>query len=168
MLHDSPAEQAALEAGDIIVAYRSGPVRGVHDLRGRVAATPPGTQVTLTVWRDGEVLELSVELSGREERPGPHGADRLGLEVQKLTPEIAEHLGRPHLEGVLVADVDPDGPAADQVAPGDVILSVNRQDVASVADYRRLLEAAPEGGEILLRVLEGETGRARFLMLSSR
>jgi serine protease Do len=165
VMQAGPADSAGLEAGDIIAAYRGRPVQGAHDLRGRVAATPPGTEVTLTVWRDDEEVELSVELGSREGRAAPEDADRLGLQVQELAPEIAEHLGRPELAGVLVADVDPDGPAAERIRPGDVILSVNREEVASVEDYRSLVEEARGEKPILLRILDGETGNARFVLL---
>lgn len=49
----SAAAQAGLRQGDVITAFNGEPVNESNELRNRVANTPPGTEVTLTVQREG-------------------------------------------------------------------------------------------------------------------
>jgi len=160
---DSPAREAGLVAGDVVLEYDGRKVTGPGDLRSRVAATRPGTEVDVKVWRNGSEETLHVTV-GRLEPRAAEGQDSLGIDVQELTPQMAENMGEPGLKGVLVADVDADGPAAGKIRPGDVILSVNRQPVGSVERYRDAV--ADAGGAALLRVLDAETGRKRFVLVS--
>jgi serine protease Do len=164
VLKDSPADEAGLKAGDIIVEFDGRPVRNSAELRRRVAGTEPGSRASVKFWRDGEMKTVTVEagdLAAAEETTH----DWLGLHVQTLTPEMARNMGKPDLEGVLVADVDENSPAAEHFTPGDVILSVNRTKVRSASEYARLMAAARKEGGVLLRVLDAETGRARFLFV---
>ncbi len=158
----SPAREAGLVAGDVVLEYDGRQVTGTGDLRSRVAATRPGTEVDVKVWRDGSEETFHVTVGGLEPAAA-EGQDSLGIDVQELTPQMAENMGKPGLKGVLVADVDADGPAAGKIQPGDVILSVNRQAVESVDRYRDVVAAA--GGSAFLRVLDARTGRRRFVLL---
>lgn len=77
--------------------------------------------------------------------------------MKSLTPFLRKQLEIPaDVSGVVVVDVDPDSPAADYLAQGDVILSVNHHPVNSVAEFNNL--AAEAKGQSLLRVVhQGET-----------
>ncbi|HEX6126171.1 MAG TPA: Do family serine endopeptidase [Pyrinomonadaceae bacterium] len=59
---DSPAAEAGVNRGDVIVAFNGEPIEEGNELRNRVAATPPGTDVTLTVFRDGSEQQLRAKL----------------------------------------------------------------------------------------------------------
>jgi len=67
----SPAERAGLRKGDIIVAVGDQPVGGPPELTRRIATTPPGTRVQLTVVRDRSRKTLDVELGRLPEQRGP-------------------------------------------------------------------------------------------------
>jgi serine protease Do len=166
ILEGSPAEEAGLQAGDIITEYRGEKIEKMTQLRRRVTATDPGNEAELKVWRDGEVVELSVKIAALE--AAPVTSDWLGLSVEPLTDEMARRLGAARLEGVLVREVEEDSPAARYITPGDVVLSVNRQRVSSIADYRKLVAEARKNGRVLLRYLDAETGRTRFIMIERR
>jgi S1-C subfamily serine protease len=58
----SPAARAGLRPGDVIVAFQGEPVRDGNTLRNRIASTLPGTQVKLTIVRDGQERELDATL----------------------------------------------------------------------------------------------------------
>jgi serine protease Do len=59
----------------------------------------------------------------------------LGVEIQRVTPGIASALGLNRVEGALVADVQPDGPAARAgIAPGDVVLAADGQQIPNGVD----------------------------------
>ncbi|HEV7367697.1 Do family serine endopeptidase [Arenibaculum sp.] len=83
----------------------------------------------------------------------------IGVQIQPVTPEIAESLGAGDLEGALVADVVDDGPAdrAD-LQPGDVIVSVAGKPVKDLRDVTRAVAATKPGGTVELGLYrQGET-----------
>jgi serine protease Do len=70
----------------------------------------------------------------------------LGVQIQEVTPEIARSFGRADLAGALVAGVSPGGPAARAgIEQGDVILKVNRRDVARMRDLPLIVAETPIG-----------------------
>jgi len=153
---DSPAAEAGLRQGDVIVAYQGEPVKNVGTFRNRVSLTRPGSQESLIVLRDGERRSLNVTI-GRLTKDklvaeaSAHTADELGLTVQTLTPQLAEQLGAKAGEGVVVSQVQPGSIAAlAGIAPGAVILQANRRPVNSAAEFER---AVGQGGGSNKRVL---------------
>ena len=158
-----PADRAGLRGSDVITAMDGHPVDDPNDLRNRVAATAPNSQVTLSIIRDGREQQVSVKLSeltaesAKSERSsggsGNAPADRrLGIEVEPLTSDLAQQLGlRKGAQGVVVRGLDPDGPAASAgVQPGDVIVAVNRQPVRSASDITAALKASSSRPSLLL------------------
>ncbi|MEX2481466.1 MAG: DegQ family serine endoprotease [Gammaproteobacteria bacterium] len=167
---DSPADQAGLRQGDVIVAYRGAPVRDVGRFRNEVALTAPGSRVMLGVLRDGERLDLPVtvgELSEDEqtEQAALQSSEELGLAVQTITPELARQFDAEPGEGVVVAGVKR-GSVADTagIEPGAVILQVNRKPVSSAAEFERAVGAASKDQRVLLLVRQD--GAQRFVALS--
>jgi S1-C subfamily serine protease len=167
---DSPAAHAGVKRGDVIRKVDNEDVHNPNALRNKIALTEPGTEVTLTVLRDGKEQQLKVKLaelraetnpSEREENGGgPAEGARLGISVQPLTPDIARQLGlRGAVSGLVVSDVDPSGPAAEAgIQPGDVIVEANRQPVRSAADLQKALT---KGGQTVLLINRG--GRTSFV-----
>jgi Do/DeqQ family serine protease len=58
----SPAERAGIREGDVILAFNGTPVDDANSLRNQVANTPPGTEVMLTIFRDGQEQPVRVTL----------------------------------------------------------------------------------------------------------
>jgi S1-C subfamily serine protease len=95
---------------------------------------------------------------------GEHGETRgasteqLGLSVQTLTAEIAENLGLERgVRGVVVTEVEPDGPAAEAgLRRGDVIAVVNRRPVHNAAQYEKAIRTSGKGKSVLFLVRRGE------------
>jgi len=153
----SAADEAGLQPGDVVTAADGEPVEDASDLARAVGLEPAGTEVTLTVLRDGERRELTATLGERSAAAAgegdPPGA-ALGL---RLAPLDERHPLAGELEhGVVVAAVAPDSPAAGVLRQGDVITSVNREPVDSPAALRRQIEGEEQ---ILLRVQRGDSGR---------
>lgn len=70
-----------------------------------------------------------------DESPSPASNVRLGVLVMNMTPELREHLGAGEESGVLVARVDPDGPAARAgIEVGDVIVDIRGRAIDSASD----------------------------------
>ena len=162
---DGPADQGGMQAADVIVEYDGDPVEDTRDLQNRVVATRPGTTVPIDIVRDGEPLtldvtigELDLEAEGRTVRAAAEEtSEDFGITLQDLTPSMAGRLRVPAgTEGAVVVDVRRGSTAeAAGLQPGDVILSVNRVDIASAS------EATAELNEI-------ESGRTAFLLVQRR
>ena len=171
---DSPAAEAGLQAGDVIVAFNGQPVDSDTTLVRLVADVRPGQSVEVEFYRDGELESAQVELGERaanaqseEPRSQETERGRLGVSVQDLTPQIASQLGTSTNAGVVLIGVDPAGPAADAgVRRGDIILEANRQAVANVDDLEIQLRSVPPGGDLLLRIERVGRGQSRFLWIS--
>jgi serine protease Do len=77
----------------------------------------------------------------------------LGVQIQQVTPEIAESFGLPKPEGALVAGVSADGPAARAgLAQGDIILSVNGHDISRMRELPLVVAQTAIGETAAVRV----------------
>ena len=116
----SPASQAGVKPGDVIVRFDGKPIDGPRALPPLVALTPVGKAVELAVMRDGAEQKLRLTVGNlpdnpREAKAGPgesRVAERLGVGLQELTPELARRLGVKEESGVVVTEVKPETPAA--------------------------------------------------------
>ena len=145
---DRSAGRAGLRTYDVIESIDDRLVLSESDFMHSIASRPPGTVVRLGVWRDGSRLAIPVKLeelpSAATPRPAapPNvrptanpSAGPLGVAVHDLTPSIAKMLPDA-MSGVVLADVDPAGPA--QVAglrKGYIVLEINRRRTASDSDF---------------------------------
>ncbi len=171
VMKDSPAEAAGLKAGDIITEFGGEPVREVPELQRRVAATPPGTPVPLTVVREKQPLRFTVKIG---EMPGEEpvvaaapSEEGWGLTMTPLTPELAERHQLTAKQGVVVTAVTPGGAAEKaSLRPGDAILEVNREPVADVEGFRKALGGVKPGDSVLIYVQRG-SGRNEYVVLRS-
>ena len=154
---DGPADKAGLKAEDVIVEFDGEHVRGSRQFARLVQETPPGRTVKATVIRAGQKKEVQLTpgsgrgTSGEYLRPFNLSPDfnwpaaaagpRLGVTVEEMTSQLAEHFGAK--EGVLVTSVT-DGSAAARagVHAGDVITSINGQPIGSRGDLMRGLRDA--------------------------
>ncbi|WP_228130533.1 Do family serine endopeptidase [Pseudovibrio exalbescens] len=155
---DTPAAKAGLRSGDVILKVDDQEVDGPRELARTIADYRPDSEVVITLWRDGEVIEMTVKLGTypQDEQvaavTGDDGTalvDSLGLEL--ATAKEAGVDG----EGVVVVRVDPDSPAAEKgLREGAIITAVAGKDVSTPADVAEQVEAAREQGRkaVLLRV----------------
>jgi Do/DeqQ family serine protease len=164
VLAGSAADKAGVKRGDIITAINGVKVEDGNSLRNRVASTAPGTEIKLTVLRDGKEQELTATLgefslnnASNEEREGDGSPDakpsgRLGLELKPLTPPEAKQLQLPDdVRGLVVTNVDPNGAAAEEgITRGDVIMEVNRQPVTTLEEMQSALEKSGDRPILLL------------------
>ncbi len=159
----SPAERAGLKQGDVITAFNGAPIVDSNSLRNSVAGSAPGTEVSLTILRDGKeqqvratlgelIPQSAIATSRGSETPGAGESNKFGLTVMPLTPELASRLGiNVQTRGVVVNQIDPAGPAANiGLQQGDVIAQVNRQAVASAAELQTALERTGDRPALLL------------------
>jgi serine protease Do len=158
----SPAAEAGVKTGDVIVEFNGKLVPKSHDFPSVIADTAPGQKVTLKIFRDKKeqvvgvrIGELTDEIDANQQVEARD--PELGLRVQRITPEAARRLGLSSAKGVLVVEVQPGSPA-DQVGiePGDVIREVNQRAVSNVKEFERGTRQGRRGDRILLLVQRGE------------
>ena len=171
---DSPAAKAGFKPGDVIVEFAGKKVASPQELQEFVEESPIGRQQTATVLRDGKRMEVKVsptEATGDAvAAEGSHvpssSLEKLGMELQDLTPDLAAKLKIHAEHGVVVTDVQP-GSAAEKagLAGGMVIVEANRKAVKSAADLAKVLDEKSLAKGVLLLV-RGEQG-SRFVVLQS-
>jgi serine protease Do len=161
---DSPAGRAGIERGDVIVAVNGQPVTDGNALRNRIASTSPGSSVAVGLVRDGHEKTVHATLGqvasakAKADRAEPGEGGRLGLAVRPVTPEMAKELGLAAGTGLYVAEVEPDGPAADAgIRPGDVIEQVNRKPVTDVAELKAAVKGAAGKPALVLVSRKGDS-----------
>jgi serine protease Do len=168
----SPAAKAGLQPGDVIVEFAGKKVTTPQELQEIVEESAIGRQQTATVLRDGKRMDVKVspvEATGDEVAADGHHApsaamEKLGMELQDLTPDLAAKLKIQADHGVVVTDVQP-GSAAEKagLTGGMVIVEANRKPVKSAADLAKVLDEKSLAKGVLLLV-RGEQG-TRFIVL---
>lgn len=164
----APAARAGIRAGDVITAVNGAAVDGPRDLSRAIAAFDPGTDVTITIQRNGDSRDLEVEL-GELPSLQSFAAQRSDTTPDEVEPSTMDDLGLTVVpaddgEGVLITSVEPDSPAAQSgIRAGDIIREVNNRPVASAADIEeRVAEVTERGRAAALLRLEGENA-SRFV-----
>ncbi len=138
----SPADRVGLSEGDIILEVDGMVVVDVLEYEKYLLHKEAGDRLDLLVERDGRQREFSLELG---EVPVPSAQelawDRLGIDVQELTPEIANRLGLWWVKGgVLITNVDSTGPAAEVgLESGYVIISLGEYKISNLEQLALLL-----------------------------
>ena len=161
---DSPAARAGILRADVVTAAGGRPMEDGKTLAREIGAMEPGDEVVVTVVRKGEPREIRVELAGW---PDAGNGKEAVSEAPDAAPASGPRLGvyLERREGrLVVAGVDPDGPAAEaELRRGDVLLSVDAEPVAESADVKRALRKAADGGREHALLLVERHGRPRFV-----
>ncbi len=137
---DSPAAKAGLERSDVVIAIEGQEVSTPQDLRNRVAARAPGSEVELRVLRDGKEKTIKAKLGALS---AAQAATELlpGVSAKTLDTEARRQVGAPRdLEGVVITEVEEDSAYAERLSPGMVVVEVNREPVSDLESAQRLLK----------------------------
>ncbi|MGV6817517.1 MAG: DegQ family serine endoprotease [Thiotrichales bacterium] len=154
---ESPAERAGLEVGDVVIAVNGKSISGSDQLRTSIGLLSIGSKVTLKVLRNGKTKTIVAHV----EEP-PVSALVGGNLSEKLGGATFEEAVIDGESVVTVAEIKPGTPAARAgLMPGDVILSVNRQPVATVND---IATSAKTNGKAMLLNISRE-GRGFFVLI---
>jgi serine protease Do len=145
---NTPASQAGLQMGDVILAVDGQEVNGASELQSLLARRQPGERVRLRVVRQRRELDVTVQLGQFEaqqqaraeatELPEPAGASLLGFQVAPLTAQVANRHGLETRRGVIVTEVSPFSPARNAIREGVIIRTVNGQRVETPQDLNRV------------------------------
>lgn len=176
---DSPAEEAGLTHGDVIVAVDGTKIDDTRALIDIVAALPPGYRVTLDVVRDGKKREFKVALGERDADaatfPSGQGdaddadaaAERVGVAVTAVDDRVRQMTGiNADVTGVLITRVRSDSPAGiEGLVRGDIILEANGRKVTNTEDLLDEVRDVKDGGYLRLYILRPRAGRSFFSIL---
>jgi serine protease Do len=175
---DSPAAEAGLKAGDVILEWNGTQVERFKDLSRAVAETRAGKEVEVVLWRGGREETVMVETGHFDEeqiaaleQKGKAGEARdmsdVGLKVAELDDETRAQLGLDEgTKGVLVTGVERGSAAAQAgIRRGDVIESVALRETTSAKALREAIEGAQEEGKNLVPLLINRRGEQTFVTL---
>lgn len=152
----SPAKDGGVKQGDIILKFDDKPVHSSHELALVVSQTKVGKKVSVEISRDGKTITLDVKVGTRKEKSVGRTAqakttEKMGFEVQELTPELAKRLNLKVKSGLVVVDVDRNSAAFEAgLRRNDVIVEVNRKPVETVSAFKKMLSKKPEDGYLFL------------------
>ena len=168
---DGPAAKAGVEAGDVITAVNSQPVKDARELARIIGGFAPGSAVKLDVLRNGKSKVVSLTLGqlpndrqAKADSEGEGKGSSKGTDVPHLGLTLAP-TGKADgaaKEGVVITKVEPKSAAADRgVKKGDVILEVAGKNVAKPGDVGDALEAAraDKKSSVLMRLRSGDASR---------
>nr|VFK59470.1 MAG: serine protease Do [Candidatus Kentron sp. TC] len=171
ILPDSPAKQAGLQVGDIVLEFDGREVRHSSDLPPMVGGSKVGSRMPLMILRGGKSQTLHVKIEELPEEEGTLASgggsntaldNKLGLLAQDLTPRQREEYGLEG-QGVLVEKVD-DGPAREAgIRAGDIILMLNNLKIEDNRHFKKVVEDLPQDKAV--PVLIHRNGDPLFLAL---
>src|SRR5579864_5937084 len=172
---DGPADKAGLKPDDIITGINGQPVKDGDELVARVADLPVGSQATLDVDRDGKKMDFKLVIQDRtkvfaddprvvgENAIPENGASKgeaqvkFGISIRAASEE--ERDLTPDKHGIAVTRVEPGSFAEDVgLMERDIVISINRQQVNSVEDIRKIQGTLKPGDPVAFRVVRQIAG----------
>ncbi len=160
---DSPASHAGLKSGDVLRELNGRKMINGSALQVAVSELAPGSTIDLGILRDGKAQSVKVtagEFHKANTEEASNGGDgqsnngKLGLAVANLSPDVRQQFNVPEqVKGAAIQSVRPGSPADDAgLAPGNVILEVNRHSIEDADHFVNQVHSAPAGKDILLLV----------------
>jgi len=158
----SPAADAGLKRGDVILSFGSNEIHRMRELPRAVASATPGSKVDVVVLRDGkretrrvtiaEMKEEGKEPAEAPEAGGDQGSTSFGFDIADVPPELRQRLDLAKDEGAVITRVYAGGPGASAgLRAGDVIVEVDRAAVAGGLDTEEKLTRAGDTTLLVVR-----------------
>ncbi len=171
VIENSPAKQAGIKRGDVIIAFNDKKVDDVTHLKTLVANTQPDKEVDVEIIRDGnrKTLKVTISILPSEMTSLKESFDNLlnKVSVQELSPQLKTRLGIPErVNGVIITDIGDDSPAKGHLQRGDVIVEINKIPINNLDDYESVVSKIQAHEEILILIFR--QNRHTFVILSKR
>ena len=159
VIEDSPAEDSGILRGDIIIKVNEKEVNTPAELQEKIRSIEIGNTANIRILRDGKNLSFTVKIDEvPTENEGESAKEKVfsvqtGLMVDKVTKEIAQELGLPRVEGLVITEVIPGSSADDRgLKAGDVILEANRIEMSSLQKWDDMINTLKPENTLLLLV----------------
>lgn len=169
----SPGEKAGIKKGDVVTAVNGETIKGPRELARKIGAMRPGTNVDVSLWRDGKATSVKLEVGTlpADDQKASAEPDQGQEETAPSSEKALADLGvtvspSDDGNGVTISSVDPDSDASDRgLKQGEKIVSVNNQEVKSADDILKVIGAAKKDGRSkALFQIQAENG-SRFVAL---
>ena len=176
ILNGSAAEDAGIEAGDVLLELDGEKLFSSGELQSRIAQKRAGDRVEVLILRNGKKIKKTVKLRARDEddkgfaenskkeaetgldKNSPVEFEKLGFKVEKLTDKIKKEYSTDH--GVLITEVKRFSAASDRgMFPNGVIVEADRIEVKSTRELKDIIEDKKPGDSMLLKVKYPEVTR---------
>ena len=160
----SPADLGGIQEGDIVLTFNGKKVNRSGELPSLVGAVRSGEKANVTVFRDGESLDLVITVGqrGEESVASADVSTVLGMSLASATKDELGQLGIEH--GIRVVEIEAQSIAADAgIQADDIIVKLNGAATNTVANLKRTVEALPVGKPVPVLIQRGES--ALFLTL---
>lgn len=156
----SPAEEAGLQSGDVIIELKSKEIKNLAAFRNEIAMEKPGDKIALKIIREDKEKSIEIIVGSREKVLAK--TENYGLTVEESSSVDAKKFGSDLAEGLVVTNVKSGSIAEDAgLRAGMVIAQVNRRTVKNMKQYNEALSLNPERALLLIKV----NGVSRYVLL---
>ncbi|AUU99774.1 serine protease [Enterobacter hormaechei] len=150
VLPNSGSAKAGIKSGDVIVSLNDKPLNSFAELRSRIATTEPGAKVKLGILRDGKPQDVEVTLD--KSTSSSASAELISPALQGAS--LSDGQLKDGTKGINIENVEKGSAAAQAgLRKDDVIIGINRTQVQSIAELRKVLETKPS--VIALQIIRG-------------
>ena len=172
IVEGSPADKSGLESGDVITNFEGREITNGAELKNLVSSASPGSEIILTILRDGKSKDVTVILEerlGSEMTSANSAYNEFGLSVLDVTDELIDKydIQRPmnsDVQGVVVTDIEENSIAEKSgMQEGDLITRVGRQKISNIDMFENEISKYDKDEKILFLVKRGNA--SRFLTL---
>jgi serine protease Do len=169
VLKGGPAEQAGMQAGDVVTNFAGKEIKRSEELRWAASTYGTGKIAEIKLLREGKAISIQVtlkafpsdeEMAATQKLGGATNGVQtdIGVGVSALTKELAEKFGGETGKGVLITDISATSPANGRLLVGDIVLSIGgRADlsktISTAEEFKAAVEAISAGKPILAYVL---------------
>jgi S1-C subfamily serine protease len=183
VVEDSPADEAGIKKGDVILVFNQEKVDDPEHLISLVRKTSPGDKVELVIVRDGKEKTLTITTGGTPEtklrkpeilkfkspkvklpkiKPEIYkfctsSGVRIGVRIEDLTEQLGDYFGVKDGEGALITEVDEEGPAYEAgLKAGDVIVEVDEEKIEDTEDLISAISGKEEKDKVEIKVIRDQ------------
>jgi serine protease Do len=158
---NSSAEKAGVKVGDVIISFNGKAIKTRQSLPPVVGSVKPNTEVSLEVFRDGKIKQLTAKLDALNDDIQAGNLNNnnnelnagIGFSVSKLSEQDKERTGE--TEGVIVTDISEKDVERANLRVGAVIKRVGKKDIANLSDFSDAIDAIDEDEPLVLLVKQG-------------
>jgi len=185
VIDDSPADEAGIKKGDVILKYEGRSVRYSDELIEYVRKTPPGEKAKIEIDRNGKTKKFEVEIEKNRRRAvidklgdGGHGfsfyskdneSAFLGVDMYDLTDGLREYFDVEDDEGVLIVNVIEDSPAEKAgFKSGDIIVKVDKRVIEDSDDLRKAISKHEPDEKVKIEYIRNKKKSSKTVTLGER